>query len=51
MSLQMEAKLAFPTAGRVAPSPDNYGHVHRQELFALLSVTYNLPRCKIAQRQ
>lgn len=47
MSLQTEAKLDFPTTGRVALSPDSYGHVHKQELFALLLVTYNLPRCKI----
>lgn len=47
MSLQMKAKLGFPTTGRVTLSPDDYGHVHKQELFALLLVTYNLPRCKI----
>lgn len=38
----MEVKLDFPTTGRAALSPDNYGHVHKQELFALLLVTYNL---------
>ena len=40
MSLQMEAKLGFPTTGRVTLSPDNCGHVHKQELFALLSIFY-----------